>query len=132
MHPQFKFEIDLGDLNKGEEKIFNIEFENDFGVGYKIRKITPFCACIKVLNHSDTHVFSQVVMRQHQHEEMSLKDIDETEDTDFPTPTKFEIKCSIKKSYLGKSSTDMDIVFESLWDVERFGLITVKYNVISK
>lgn len=119
MHPQFKFEIDLGDLNRGEEKIFNIEFENDFGVGYKIRKITPFCACIKVLNHSDTHVFP-------------LKEIDDTEDTDFPTPTKFEIKCSIKKSYLGKSSTDMDIVFESLWDVERFGLITVKYNVISK
>jgi hypothetical protein len=46
--------------------------------------------------------------------------------------TKWTVKFMIKKTYLGKGSTNIDLILESPVDSERFVLITVKYNVISK
>ena len=125
-HQQKLMQFDIGTLVKGEESIHEISFDNEFGLPYNIRKITPFCPCIKILEYTDFGVFPVDAGLQDASHPLTVLE-GEKEVT-----TKWTIKFMIKKTYLGKGSTNIDLILESPVDSERFVLITVNYNVISK
>lgn len=125
-HQQKLMQFDIGTLVKGEESIHEISFDNEFGLPYNIRKITPFCPCIKILEYTDFGVFPVDAGLQDATHPLTVLE-GEKEVT-----TKWTIKFMIKKTYLGKGSTNIDLILESPVDSERFALITVNYNVISK
>ncbi len=125
-HQQKLMQFEIGDLVKGEESIHEISFDNEFGVPYNIRKITPYCPCIKILEYTDFGVFpADNGLSDASHPSTVLEGEKEV-------TTKWTIKFMIKKTYLGKGSTNIDLILESPVDSERFVLITVKYNVITK
>lgn len=125
-HQQKLMQFDIGTLVKGEESIHEISFDNEFGLPYNIRKITPFCPCIKILEYTDFGVFpTDAGLSSATHSPTVLEGEKEV-------TTKWTIKFMIKKTYLGKGSTNIDLILESPVDSERFVLITVNYNVISK
>ena len=135
-HQQKLMQFDIGTLVKGEESIHEISFDNEFGLPYNIRKITPFCPCIKILEYTDFGVFpTDAGLQDATHPltilETSLRTFQVLRGEKEVT-TKWAIKFMIKKTYLGKGSTNIDLILESPVDSERFVLITVNYNVISK
>jgi len=127
IHPQVKFQFEIGDLIKGEESIHEIVFCNDFDLPYNIRKITPYCPCIKILEYTKEGVFPISSGLQDATHPSTI--LEEKEDSLL---NKWTVKFMIKKTYLGKGSTNIDLVLESPVDSERFVLITVNYNVITK
>lgn len=127
IHPQVKLQFEIGDLVKGEESIHEISFDNEFDLPYNIRKITPFCPCIKILDYTKEGVFSvDSGLQDATHPSTVLEEEREN------VLTKWAVKFMIKKTYLGKGSTNIDLILESPVDSERFLLITVNYNVITK
>jgi hypothetical protein len=115
MHPQYNIQFDLGNLVKGQSTNHTIKFENVFDNPYNIRKITPFCPCIKITEFTEYGIYS---VNDPKKEE---GDVDHDWTIDF----------AIKKQHLGKGSTQVEVILESPFDTEQFVIITVKYNVIS-
>lgn len=119
IHPQHKIELELGDLKQGETTSHVISFDNVFEHAYNIKKITPFCPCIKVGEYTDYGIFP-----------VGTDKIVNSLGEEVSVDTKWDINFTIKKQNLGKSSTTVEVSLESPFDSERFVIISVKYNVI--
>lgn len=120
IHQHHNIIFDVGTLVQGETTNKSISFTNVFNNAYNIRKITPYCPCIKVLNYTDYGVYPEGVTSM----------ILEGEEVELVN--KWDIDFTIKKSYLGRSSTTVEVILESPFDSEQFVIIEIKYNTISK
>lgn len=122
MHPHHNLTFDLGNIEK--DTLINnvINFENIFNKPYNIRKITPYCPCIKIKTYTEEAVYPQSVDIKNDSKE---KDIEEELKL-------WTIEYTIMKRHLGQSSTNIEVILESLFDTDRFIIININYNVITK
>jgi len=104
--------IDIGNVKQNEETLFRIEIKNELEFAYNIRKIEPFCSCIKIVSYTEKGVFPV--------------------GKECENDNTFVINFKLKKRTLGVSSTKIELILESPFTDEAFEYVVIKYNVVKE
>lgn len=119
--PVIQKEIKVGKIPKGQSKIVTVQIENDTEFPYNIKKVSPACSCVKVVDYYEKGVLP-VALADKYRKDMGI-------DESVEIPTSFEIKFKIGKSMIGTYTDKIEIELESFFTNIQFVYLNLEYII---